>query len=277
MIISNPLIWIKNRLGGRDVANPKNDRVLLVGLNAYPGAPLNGCRNDIHDMNSYLLNYKHFCPESIHMLEDKAGTTVNILNELKWLTGTPAGNRAVFVYSGHGAQVKAPLSVEPDGFSEVICPIDFDWSPDRMITDKQFVALFSLIVAGVNVSWTSDSCHSGDLDRGINKNRITPRLYPLPSPHKSDTRKLYSKSKAMANGRLALRFISGCQSNQTSADAFINGRYNGAMTYYLLKSLRMLNNATTRQAAERVNNELRIAGYDQRPQAEGEVDQIIFG
>ncbi|MFZ8477478.1 hypothetical protein ACO1MN_14565, partial [Staphylococcus aureus] len=32
-------------------------------------------------------------------------------------------------------------------------------------------------------------------------------------------------------------FISGCESGETSADAFINNRYNGAFTYFLLQSL----------------------------------------
>lgn len=63
--------------------------------------------------------------------------------------------------------------------------------------------------------------------------------------------------------------IAGCRSDQTSADAFINGRYNGALTHYFTKSLL----AGAARPLSQVHAEARQAiltnGYSQESQLEG--------
>ena len=51
------------------------DRALLVGINAYPGAPLAGCLNDVTDMATFLTSKSGFAADSIRLLTDSRATT----------------------------------------------------------------------------------------------------------------------------------------------------------------------------------------------------------
>jgi len=65
--------------------------------------------------------------------------------------------------------------------------------------------------------------------------------------------------------------VSGCSSHETSADAEIDGRYNGALTYYFLETLSAPNGLTQtlEQAVVRTRAALHTNGYTQHPQLEG--------
>lgn len=251
------------------------DKVLLVGINQYPGAPLRGCVNDVLNIKSYLTSECKINEGDIHTLTDRSATTQNIWKELEWLINVPTGGRCFFHYSGHGAQVPTQSGSEPDGLAEIICPVDFDWSPARMITDKQFVAIFARIPQGIHFNWASDSCHSGDLDRSISENNPTVSKIPrrlLPPPgicHQLDELKKKGVARAMVAGHVDVGFISGCRSDQTSADTTINGQPCGAFTHHFLKALRENKGAALSDIAAKTAASLASAGYTQVPQAEG--------
>lgn len=256
------------------------DRALLVGINKYPGAPLYGCINDINDMATYLMASCKFAPTAIKSLKDGAATTAAITSGLQWLvTGAKAGDRLFFHYSGHGAQVptKTPAG-EVDGLDECICPVDFSWDDRHLIRDKQFRTIFASIPVGVEFVWVSDSCHSGDLSKGLlppGANKAKRRTMPLPAadhPIHGDlakARELRHTKKAAAPAAFNGALISGCKSSQTSADAYINGRYNGACTYYLLQELRKTPKATLVDIVNHMGVSIKAAGYDQVPGLEG--------
>jgi hypothetical protein len=64
--------------------------------------------------------------------------------------------------------------------------------------------------------------------------------------------------------------LTGCRSDQTSADAWIRGKYHGAMTYSLVRAIRRRRgSATYRQVHQDMLRYLIDEGYDQRPQLEG--------
>ena len=275
-------------------------KALVVGINAYPGAPLSGCVNDASNMANLLMRQYGFASSDICILTDKQATTANILAKLDWLvSGLNAGDQIVFHYSGHGAQVPTGDKSEPDGLSECICPVDFDWSPAHMIIDKQFVQIFSRIPAGVVFNWASDSCHSGDLDREMPRSRVSMDraniFYPLacffdklcfwrkpkfdkhktmPVPVGMKLRIAHAmgkghKTKGMVGGLLDVGFVSGCTSKQTSADTSVNGTPCGALTWYLVKHLQSTPNLPLTQLVANLDAELARNGYDQQPQAEG--------
>jgi hypothetical protein len=271
--------WLFGKLtNSRDI--PSNDKALLVGINAYDGAPLRGCVNDVMNMKEFLVSQGYFKPENICVLLNRDAKTSAILDKLSWLVDVTAGSKCFYHYSGHGAQVPNPE--EEDGLSEVQCPQDFDWSPGRMITDKQFVNIFSKIPPGVKFNWLSDSCHSGDLDREIplavlKKGVPNCARRMLPPPHiASIIQKIKSKAhkvtriREMVGGTINVGFISACRSDQTAADTEIDGQACGAFTAYFLKAANYFQkDITLADLVDQIRLALSTNGYDQVPQVDG--------
>ncbi|SFD98791.1 Caspase domain-containing protein [Chitinophaga sp. CF118] len=261
------------------------DRALLVGINEYPDprAVLNGCINDITDMATFLVDNCQFKKSDIRLLVDKRATTAAILERLTWLlNGIRKGDRIVFHYSGHGAQMatRNPEG-EVDGLDEVICPVDFDWTDKHAIRDKDFRRIFSAIPQGVNFVWISDSCHSGDLSRfmespEIQKQHRKSKSYPRPADiaWRVETAREKQLERATIKGvseDLHLALITGCKSNQVSSDAFFGDRYNGAMTYFLLQLLGTEDGQAMplKNLVSTINKSLAKAQFSQEPQLEG--------
>ena len=257
------------------------NRALLVGINKYPGSPLSGCVNDVTDMAEFLVDRCGFKSSDIRMIVDGRATTKAISTRLAWLVrGAKAGDRLLFHYSGHGAQVATRnANEELDGRDEVICPVDFDWSDEHLIRDKQFHELFQTIPDGVEFNWVSDSCHSGDLDRELphpgQHLPLSKRMLPPADIQWRNRAAVESKVELRGLVRVAqelnLGLITGCRSDQTSADAWFSDRPNGALTYYLLRALESPAGLKEPLAhlIPAVRSALKRAGYSQQPQLEG--------
>jgi hypothetical protein len=258
-------------------------KALLVGINKYPDPrnELHGCINDITDMAGFLTKQKQFNMPDIRLLTDERATKANIIERLEWLvSGAKAGDHLFFHYSGHGAQIATRSKKgELDGLDEVICPYDFDWTDATALKDKEFAKIFANMPKGVNFIWVSDSCHSQDLSRDFKK--PIPGIFKvrsmIPPPDIAWrnmsvmvtplTLQRLSKTAKMLN----LALISGCKSDQESADAVFNKRANGALSYFLLKSLNPKTGkpASLRQLVDSINKSLRKIKYPQEPQIEG--------
>jgi len=260
------------------------DRALLVGINAYPDAPLSGCVNDVSDMAEFLVEHRDFDPEGIRMLTDKRATTKAILERLQWLVkGAKAGDRLVYHYSGHGVQIPArnPKG-EVDGLDECSCPVDFDWE-EKVIRDDDYVKLFSTLPKGVKMLWVSDSCHSGNATRSLGSlppKAPRPKFMVPPADIAWRFRAIARKGievkakfpETVARGpTLPLVYLSGCKSTQTSADAWFGDRPNGALTYYLLRALEAPHGLKEpmREVLKGVRSALKRNDYAQVPQLEG--------
>jgi metacaspase-1 len=221
------------------------DKALLVGINKYPIAPLRGCVNDIADMSRLLAEKCGFAMSDIRLLADQRATTKAILERLNWLVdGAKPGDRLFFHYSGHGVQMATrDHQGEIDGLDEVVCPVDFDWTDAHVIRDKDFRRVFGSVPQGVQFVWVSDSCHSGDLTRDFPPEGVLWRSCPVPPDIQwrndsaiADGARAFSMTRASAE-LPGVALLSGCQADQTSADAIFAGRPNGALTYFLLKVL----------------------------------------
>ena len=83
------------------------------------------------------------------------------------------------------------------------------------------------------------------------------------------------KTKDIVKADLPEVLITGCRDTQTSADAFINGRYNGALTYALVEAMRKGKGALTyKQLHDRAHGVLKAKKFDQVPQLEGRTDRF---
>lgn len=256
------------------------NKALLVGINKYPqpSNELRGCINDINDMAFYISEKnKVYSKENIKILTDSHATKSEIIKQIKWLVeGAEAGDQLLFHYSGHGAQ--APTlhpTLEPDGLDEIICPFDFDGSVETTLRDKEFAQLFAALPKEAHFVWISDSCHSQDLSRDlvIDLKEVTKTRFRFfqgsatLSPIKESTI-IASLDHLMSPFKGAL--LSGCASHQLSADAFINQRFNGAFTYYLLRNLEKYGTQKSiQELIPMINKDLQSDGYDQNPHSEG--------
>lgn len=266
----------------------------LVGLNRYPDPRnnLKGCVNDVLLMAKTLREQFGFAdPSDIKLLTDERATTANIRKGLEWLVGdASAGDSLVFHYSGHGAQVRDVHGDElSDNLDEIICPYDLDW--DNPFTDDDLAEICKAVPKGVLLTVILDCCHSGTGLRNFLRPDLPIRYKFLPAPvevrHRSEPviedrgidrsatmtgpdRKLPVRRFGIGLTKTNAVLVAGCRADQTSADAWIDGDYHGALTYYLWRALRDAKWKTTyRKLIGATGDALADHNYDQVPQLEG--------
>ena len=256
-------------------------RALLVGVNRYrlPGCDLRGCVNDVTNMRDVLLKHFGFLVEDVRLVVDERATRKAILERLEWLVGgAGAGDRLLFHFSGHGSQIRDRDGDElRDRMDEVLCPHDMDWDGNHIL-DDDLRGFFSRVPQGAVLEVVLDCCHSGTGTRELQglallpgELAMQPRFLPPPADIQArvdedlSVRRLLRGTNPMGHVLLA-----GCRDNQTSADAFISGAFNGAFTYYLCKHLRETGGELPRgELLRRVRASLRFNGFSQVPQLEG--------
>ena len=272
-------------------------KAFLCGIN-YPGTPhaLRGCVNDITAVGQILVSKFGFTdPKSIRMLTDASATTANILERLNWLVdGAAPGDVLFFHYSGHGTQLvnqNYSADEEIDGLDECICPVDMDWR-EKIITDDMLKAIFSKVPAGVNLTVILDCCHSGDGLRdfeppieirddifGPTRQRVL--RMPVDIASRALGKTLEPKPRSLQNPNIVPIqeqtgiLISGCKSNETSADAWIQAarKYQGALTYTLLQIMDECNyNITYRGLIDKLAKYLDNSGFQQHPELDGKAE-----
>lgn len=199
---------------------------LLVGINKYKDAPLNGCVNDVL-LAQKILESKGF---KTKILLDENASRNNILEGLETLLSSNCGN-LVFHYSGHGSQVPDKSGDEKDGLDECILPYDYKW--DSVILDDDFDSLFGKYKVP-HVEVILDACHSGSGTRSVlfsgDISKYTERFIRPPMElfdYISNPDKCAAKPLRLKN----VVTWSGCRDDQTSADAKTNGNYNGIFSY----------------------------------------------
>jgi metacaspase-1 len=267
-------------------------KALFVGINKfanYPQFALNGCVNDAKDMAVLYKDLLGFKASEMSILTDAQATKANIMAKLKAMVAdAKAGklNYLVFSLSSHGTQMNDTSGDEPDGMDEAFVPYDIaekagSWDPARIISDDEFHDLFAQLPAAVLLEVYLDTCHSGSGLRGAEFGLHAPRArYVAPPEHEFGDRTarmrgftLKRSTKAtVAKGAVAGAhhiLWTGCKANQTSADAYFNGRYNGAFTYYFVKVMRDTKNKLSRKDVIARMRTLMASGFAQTPQLEG--------
>jgi len=245
------------------VITPKtNKKALCIGIN-YIGSQyeLNGCINDVNNIKSKLMSNYGFIEKDILVVTDDPTSTnkikptkINILNEIKNLLVNAKSNDLLFLcFSGHGSQTTDLNGDEKDGLDEMIISADL-----QSISDDSLNSLIrtSIPASSTNVSLfvLFDSCHSGTmldlkyqyLDT-LNNNNVT----------------LNEKN---ADTTCNVVMISGCLDKQTSTDAYINNKSQGAMTWSFLESLNTNPNMTWKELTQSMRSLLSKSQFQQIPQ-----------
>lgn len=282
-------------------------KALLVGINAYPNAPLKGCINDVLQMEDLLQRFFGFQAADMHVLLDEAATTAAITAELAWLAsgGAEADAVRVFHYSGHGSYVADTNGDEPEGRDE--CLVPYDYVSAGMMTDDTLKGLYDQFPRTGNLTLVMDCCHSGTNNRAPGDKRF--RFLPVSQEEQNridvaarryaddleafvvqeltkvrDTQ-MSEKDLAATVRRLMVKFekarfgdirtreanvlLAGCRSDQQAADARIAGGYHGAFTYFLVDAIVKANGQIAyHDAVELAGKSLFAKRYGQVPQLE---------
>lgn len=207
-------------------------KALLVGIN-YVGTSnqLQGCHNDVDNMKAALeplgfavTVYKDASSDSV-----VSPTKANILAGLKSLVGQAVpGDEILFHFSGHGTYTFDFSGEEIDRRDECICALD-----KTIVDDELRPILVDGLKEGVKLVVLLDSCFSGSgVDLPI-RAQLLPTMKQYRIVKESRDQRYITK-----NQKKAIFMISGCRDNQTSADAYEEQQYQGAMTWAFLYSLR---------------------------------------
>lgn len=212
------------------IINTSNKKfAVIIGIN-YVGSEsqLNGCINDANHIKNFLITKCGYLQENILMLADdninQKPTKQNIINSFATLVSKSTNeqfNELWFSYSGHGSYVRDTNGDEKDGNDEVLCPVDY--ATNGMIVDDFIYAnLVAKLPQSATLFSIIDSCHSGT-------------MFDLPFLYTQDN-KIISNNGNKSHVATVVS-ISGCRDDQTSADAYINSNYEGAMTWSFLNAL----------------------------------------
>jgi metacaspase-1 len=90
-----------------------------------------------------------------------------------------------------------------------------------------------------------------------------------------------ARSKALSTPGIKTEghlLLAACQDSQTSADAYLDGDFHGAFTYYFCQAIANSPQLGTKELIEQVTQQLTQGGFSQKPQHEGEnLASPIFG
>ena len=218
----------------------KNKKALLIGIN-YIGteSQLNGCINDTNSISDILTSKYDFTAESISKITDEASskkkknknkkpTRDTILSSFKsFIESGEDGDLLFFSYSGHGSSTIDHNNDEKDGKDEMIITSDLK----SILDDELKEIIQTYLKPNVTLFALFDCCFSGTvLDLKYQY------LDSLENNHFTQ-----NNNETETHGNVIM--ISGCNDNQTSADAYLNTKYQGAMTWAFLSALN--NNSST--------------------------------
>lgn len=231
---------------------------LLVGCN-YPGttSELKGCHNDVDNIAKLLCDRFGYEMENITVLKDDGisayqPTRQNILQQLSNMILSGA-RQMYFHYSGHGTYVTDTSGDEDDGRDECLVPCDY--MTQGLLLDDHLHAVCRLMQSHQRLFCVLDCCHSGTgLDLGWNAvRRMNGR-----------TTWVADRNAKIMPGHVVM--LSGCQDNQTSADAWINRQAQGAMSWAFIEMVNSCQTIPTLEyAITTVRRLLKKSHYSQYP------------
>ena len=255
------------------IINSSNKKFALIICSNYYGtsSQLSGCINDGNHLKSFLIDRAGYSAQNILMLADDGininPTKKNILDAFNQLISKAVneGFTELWIsYSGHGSYLTDYTGDEKDGHDEVICPVDYE-SAGFINDDYIYTNLVCKLPATATLFSLMDCCNSGT-------------VYDLPYLYTSSFITNNSNQTHVAK----VCCISGCRDDQTSADAYINNNYEGAMTWSFLNAMANANyNIKLVDLCKNMRILLSSSSYTQVPQLSvsgtDQYDRVLMG
>jgi len=232
-----------------------NKKALLIGIN-YNGtsSQLNGCINDINAVGTLLTTKYAFNPDSIIKITDETAqkpTRDVILTSLaQFLSSGVEGDLLFFSYSGHGSYTLDRNNDENNGNDEMIIASDL-----KGIVDDELKAIIqSKLKKNVTLFALFDSCFSGT---------VLDLKYQYFDSLVNDTNTI-NNNETETIGNVIM--ISGCNDEQTSADAFLEKKYQGAMTWSFISAISESKSLSWKDLLKKMRDRLLESDFKQLPQ-----------
>ena len=247
----NDILYINN-LVMPEIKNIKNNSALLIGIN-YTGTDneLYGCINDTSSINSLISSYNF---QKICILTDnteKKANRANILTEFKnLLSSSQSGDVLLLFYSGHGSYILDKNNNEKTGNDQLIVPCDLN----EILDDELKSIIQTNLKKDVTLIALFDCCHSGSI--------LDLKYQYMDSLDKNNFTENINETETIGN----VIMISGCNDLQTSSDAYINNKNQGAMTWAFLEAFKSEKNITWRNLLIKMRDLLKKSNFTQLPQ-----------
>ncbi|MEG3960373.1 caspase family protein [Microcoleus sp. herbarium2] len=277
---------------------------------------LGGCVRDIDYVEAFLIEERKVPKTQILKLTasvnpnevtkplelpEKLPTRQNMIDSFRKLGEMAAEKAQVYIhYSGHGGRAKTvfPSIKGENEIDEGLVPTDIGTSEGQYLRDLDLATLLKeLVDKKLIVTVVLDCCHSGGVPRGdveirggegIDEKPLQPGqelvapLETLAVAWQSLTEQTTRGLKA--SGLRAARdyvLLAACRLNEYAYEYAFNRETkerNGALTYWLLDTLRQQNPGQTyKDLFERINAKIHSQFPQQTPISMGEVNRVIFG
>jgi hypothetical protein len=254
-------------------------RAVCVGINNYPGTfnDLKGCVNDANDWADLFKEVFKF--DDVKTLLDGDAKATAITDALMGLVeGASAGDIVVFTYSGHGTWVyDQGERDESDNRDEAWC------GHDDIILDDTLRTIVRRMNPKARLTIIADSCHSGTSTRTMLERAARGRaeepaerapkpryMPPLDDLDAIRTNMIPIRTRmAYPESGMSEILLTGCNAEEYSYDAYIGGKFNGAMSAKAIDLIRNDPKATYKEFHRNLRLLLPTTQYPQSPQLEG--------
>jgi hypothetical protein len=259
-------------------------KALCIGINNFKNLPpytaLRGCINDTKDMSN-ILQGLGFANSDITILTDEQATKKNIMNNLESMVKDAESKKLDYIactLSSHGTQGSDTSGDEDDHMDELFVTYDTadkggEWDANTVISDDECAALFSRLPENALLEVFFDTCHSGTGLKTLDL--LTTRRVRFIPPQsvaaieKANGSRLHKFREALLEYGVKNHILwAACSDSQTSADAYIEGDWHGAFTYYFNKEMLNSANHTREEILKKVLKGLNNGKYGQTPQLE---------
>lgn len=226
-------------------------KALLVGIN-YQGtsSQLRGCVNDVNDLKNMLTSKYNYSSSNILTLTDSQATKKNIMTRLtQLLQSSQSGETLFFSFSGHGYFWNDIYKKdEIDGKDELIVTVD----NYAIVDDELKYVIDTYLKENVTLITLFDNCHSGT-------------ILDLPYQYYKGNQEMIHHSLSIDTKGTVI-CLSGCRDDQVSMDAYLEGDFNGAMTYNFIKLMKENDSLSWKACVEQLREKLQAGNFKQVPQ-----------
>jgi metacaspase-1 len=226
--------------GGQGVLWLEGDmssQAVISGINIYKDSPydtLRGCIEDAQQFNLLALNYLGFEPDGVTLLLDSKATAGSILLDIaKAVMQATPGDHILWTHSSHGTN--EPDSSQADGLMELLCCYNTQeqygvWDRSTVISAKQIGEVISKLHPEAHMDIILDCCYApeGSQLRAMGLTYARTRFMPLKEVNMVGRRTVIDPKPTKMPPNVCL--WSACESSQTSADAYIDGKWQGAFS-----------------------------------------------